>query len=206
MRGFIPRLIGLALLALLGAVRGAGAEPRVGQAPFGTLPDGTRVEQFTLSNPGGMEVRLITYGGIVTSIRVPDRAGHADEVVLGLRSLADYVDDPAHLGALTGRFANRIGGARFTLDGRTYVLAANHEGHTLHGGVRGFNKAVWRAEPFQRADAAGVVLTHTSPDGDEGFPGTLDVRVTYTLDDTNALAFDYAATTDRPTVLNLTHH
>jgi aldose 1-epimerase len=204
MRAFRPR--SLSLLAIVLGVHAAEAGPRVERARFGDLSDGTPVEQFTLTNSAGMEVGVITFGGVITSIRVPDRAGQLDDVVLGYRTLEEYVADPAHVGALTGRFANRIAGARFTLDGRTYALGANHRGHTLHGGFKGFNKAVWRAEPFERESAAGVVLTHTSPDGDEGFPGTLRLRVTYTLDDANTLSFDYSATTDRPTVVNLTHH
>jgi aldose 1-epimerase len=200
------RLRPLSLLTLVIAVHVAEAEPRVARAHFGNLADGRAVERFTLTNTAGMEVGVIAYGGVITSIRVPDRAGQLEQVVLGYRSLEEYVADPAHVGALTGRFANRIGGARFSLDGRTYALPANHGGHTLHGGFRGFNKVLWNVEPFQRDGAAGVVLTHTSPDGDQGFPGTLRLRVTYTLDDANALSFDYSATTDQPTVLNLTHH
>jgi aldose 1-epimerase len=200
------RLRAVSLLALLTAVHAADAQPRVARAHFGALSDGSPVERFTLTNSAGLEVGVITFGGVITAIRVPDRAGQADDIVLGYRSLEEYVADPAHFGALTGRYANRIGGARFTLDGRTYALPANHGGHTLHGGFKGFDKALWRAEPFERGDAAGVVLTHVSPDGDQGFPGTLRLRVTYTLDDANALSFDYSATTDQPTVLSLTHH
>ncbi len=204
MPAFRPR--SLSLLAVVLAVHAAAAEPRVERAHFGNLSDGRPVERFTLTNSGGMEVGVITFGGVITSIRVPDGAGQVDDVVLGYRTLEEYVADPAHFGALTGRFANRIAGARFTLDGRIYTLTANHGRHTLHGGSKGFDKALWKAEPFEHRGAAGVVLTHTSPDGDEGFPGTLRVRVEYTLDDANTLSFDYSATTDRPTVVNLTHH
>jgi aldose 1-epimerase len=204
MRVFRPRSLGFFAVVL--AAQAATAEPRVERAHFGKLSDGTPVERFTLANSGGMEIGVITFGGVITSIRVPDRSGQLDAVVLGYRTLEEYVADTAHFGALTGRYANRIAGARFTLDGRTYALPANHRGHTLHGGFKGFDKAVWNAEPFEHPGAAGVVLTHTSADGDQGFPGTLRLRVTYTLDDANTLSLDYSATTDRPTVLNLTHH
>lgn len=188
------------------AAPAAAAKSAVARSPFGTLPDGTAIELFTLTNASGMEVRVITYGGIVTAIKVADRNGKLDDVVLGYDSLEGYVKNPAYLGALIGRYANRIGKAQFTLDGRTYQLAANNDGNTLHGGIKGFDKAVWQAESFEKPGQAGIVLTHTSPDGDEGYPGTLAVRVTYTLTDTNELSFDYSATTDKPTVLNLTYH
>jgi aldose 1-epimerase len=184
----------------------AAAKATVTRSAFGTLPDGTGVELFTLTNSSGMEVRVINYGGIVTALKVPDRNGKLDDVVLGYDSLAGYVKNPAYLGALVGRYANRIGKAQFTLDGKTYQLAANNDGNSLHGGIKGFDKAVWQAESFEKPGQVGVVLTHTSPDGEEGYPGNLAARVTYTLSDANELSFDYSATTDKPTVLNLTHH
>jgi aldose 1-epimerase len=188
------------------AVAQPAAKPGVTRAAFGSLPDGTPVEAFTFTNSAGASVTVLDYGGIVTSIRVPDRAGKLDDVVLGYDTLAGYLAEGAFNGAIAGRYANRIGGARFSLDGQTYTLAANNGPNTLHGGVKGFNRVVWHAEPFERAGAAGVVLRHTSPDGDEGFPGTLSVTVTYTFDDRNALAIDYQAVTDKPTVVNLTNH
>ena len=184
----------------------SAAKSGVTRAAFGSLPDGTAVEAFTLANATGASVTVLDYGGIVTSIRVPDRAGKLDDVVLGYDTIDGYLADGSHYGAIVGRYANRIGGAQFSLDGQTYVLAANNGPNSLHGGVKGFGRAVWHGEPFERAGAVGVVLTHESPDGDEGFPGTLSVTVTYTFDDRNALSIDYAAVTDKPTVVNLTNH
>jgi aldose 1-epimerase len=176
------------------------------RAPFGSAPDGATVELFTMTNAGGMQVQATNYGGIVTSIKVRDRDGALGDVTLGFDSMDDYHKNSPYLGAIIGRYANRIGGARFELDGRTYKLAANNGPNTLHGGVKGFDKVVWAAEPFQRQGEVGVVFTHTSPDGDEGFPGALTLRVTYTLTDRNELAFDFHGTTDKPTVVNLTQH
>jgi aldose 1-epimerase len=182
------------------------AKATVTRAPFGALPDGTTIYAFTLTNASGASVTALDYGGIITSIEVPDRGGKLADVVLGYDTLDGYLSDGSYYGAIVGRFANRIGGARFTLDGQRYELAANNGPNTLHGGLKGFDKALWHAEPFERDGTAGVVLTHTSPDGEEGFPGSLSVSVTYTFDDKNELAIDYEATTDKPTVLNLTNH
>ena len=184
----------------------AAKHAAVARAPFGTLPDGTAVELFTLKNAGGMEVRVTNYGGIVTAIRTPDRQGNLGDVALGYDALDGYLKSSPYFGAIVGRYGNRIGKAQFSLDGRTYKLAANDGPNTLHGGLKGFDKAVWQAEPFKKEGEAGLVLTHSSPAGEEGFPGTLSMRVTYTLTDHNDLAIDYLATTDQPTVLNLTSH
>jgi aldose 1-epimerase len=200
------------LLGLAGSSAARGAAPTapaaghagVTRAPFGTLPDGTAVEAFTLRNAHGVEVRAITYGAIITSLRVPDRAGHLDDVVLGHDTLAGYVEKPAYFGAVVGRYGNRIAKGRFTLDGKTYTLATNNGPNHLHGGVRGFDKVVWKAAPA--ASGAGVTFTYTSPDGEEGYPGTLTARVTYTLTDAGELGLEYSATTDKPTVVNLTQH
>jgi aldose 1-epimerase len=174
--------------------------------PFGTLPDGTAVELFTLRNASGMEVKVTNYGGIITELKVPDRDGNLDDITLGYSSIDGYVKSSPYFGALIGRYGNRIGKAQFTLDGKTYKLPANDGPNTLHGGPKGFDKVVWNAEPFERGGERGIVFTYTSPDGDQGFPGTLEARVTYTLTDKNELAFDYHATTDAPTVVNLTQH
>lgn len=182
------------------------AKATVSRADFGKLPDGTTVELFTLTNASGMSVSAMNYGGIITSIKVPDRSGKLDDVVLGYDSLDGYLKDSPYFGAIVGRYANRIGNAQFTLDGKTYKLAKNDGPNTLHGGLKGFDKAVWQAQPFEHEGEVGVVFTHTSPDGEEGFPGTLSLKVTYTLTNKNELAFDYNATTDKPTVLNLTQH
>ncbi len=178
----------------------------VTHAPYGTLPDGTVVEAFTLSNAAGMTVKAITYGAIVTSVTVPDRNGKADDVVLGFDSLDDYLKGTAYFGAVIGRYGNRIGGAKFELDGQTYKLAANNGPNSLHGGLKGFDKVVWKGESFERDGSVGVVFAYTSADGEEGFPGALTTQVTYTLTAENELAIDYRATTDKPTVVNLTQH
>ncbi|MGH6609689.1 MAG: aldose epimerase family protein, partial [Burkholderiaceae bacterium] len=164
------------------------------------------VELFTLTNDSGAEIRVTNYGGIITSIKVPDRDGKLGDVTLGYDSLDGYLKNSPYFGAIVGRYANRIGNAQFTLENRTYKLAANNGPNTLHGGIKGFDKAAWQAEPLQRESESGIVFTHTSPDGDEGFPGALALRVTYTWTDRNELAFDFHATADKATVINLTQH
>ena len=176
------------------------------KAVFGKTPEGEPVDVYTLTNATGMQVRAITFGGIITSIRVPDRNGTLDDVALGFNELEPYLSNPPYFGAIIGRYGNRIAKGRFTLDGRTYTLAVNNRPNHLHGGIKGFDKVVWKAESFENADAVGLVFTHTSPDGDEGYPGTLTIKVTYTLNNTNELAFDYEATTDKATPVNLTQH
>jgi aldose 1-epimerase len=176
------------------------------RSPFGTLPDGQAVEAFTLTNANGMEVKAITYGGIITSLKVPDKSGALGDVVLGYDNLQGYLDKSPFFGTIVGRYGNRIGKGRFAIDGTTYKLPTNNGENHLHGGPNGFDKKVWKAEPFERADAVGVVFTHTSPDGDMGYPGTLQAKVTYTLTNDNTLRFDYEATTDKATPVNLTQH
>ncbi|MGW3108210.1 aldose epimerase family protein [Streptomyces sp. NPDC001100] len=169
---------------------------------FGTLPDGTPVHRWTLER-AGVRVRVLSYGGIVQSVEVPDRAGHTADVVLGFAALDGYLAHPEpYLGALVGRYANRIAGGRFRLEGVTYSLARNNAPNSLHGGERGFDKRVWDVEPVGH----GLRLSRVSGDGEEGFPGRLDVSVTYTLDESGALHIAYEATTDAPTVVNLTNH
>jgi aldose 1-epimerase len=171
---------------------------------FGRTPDGAHVDAFTLTNANGIEVRTISYGAIITSIRVPDRHGIFADVVLGFDTLEPYLARHPYFGAVVGRYANRIGGARFAVDGRRYELAANDGANHLHGGVRGFDRYVWHAEAA--ATATGVVFTRTSPDGEEGYPGNLTVRVAYTLTDSNTLILDYDAAADAATPVNLTQH
>ncbi|HEX4574232.1 MAG TPA: aldose epimerase family protein [Gemmatimonadales bacterium] len=178
----------------------------VTRMPFGHTPNGTAVELFTLTTGRGMEVRAMTYGGIIVSLRVPDRAGHLDDVVLGYDRLDDYVRNSPYFGAIVGRYGNRIARGQFTLGGTVYRLATNNGPNHLHGGVRGFDKLVWGAEPFQRGDTVGVVFRHTSPDGDEGYPGTLTAAVTYTVTEQGELIVDYSARTDNPTPVNVTQH
>jgi len=160
------------------------------------------VEVFTLRNANGLELRATNYGGIIMSLLVPDRNGRRANIVLGFETPEEYRDNPRYIGAIVGRCANRIANARFTLDGKTYQLAANAGSDHLHGGRAGFDKRVWRAA----CGASELELRYTSPDGEEGYPGTLDVRVTYALTDRNELVVDYHATTDKPTPINLTQH
>lgn len=178
--------------------------PRLKREPYGETPDGVQVELFTLANPGVVVVRILTLGAIVASVEAPDRDGVRRNVVLGHADLAGYVADTAYFGATIGRYANRIASGRFRLDGADYQLERNNPPNALHGGLRGFDKAVWSAEPS--VGMAAVTLRHRSADGDQGYPGTLDVAVTYTLSSDDVLSIDYAATTDRPTIINLTNH
>lgn len=179
---------------------------RIGRHEFGTLADGRVIDVFTLRNRTGITMRVITWGGIIVSLSTPDRNGELDDIVLGFDTLAGYLGDSPYFGAIIGRVGNRIASGRFVLDGVEYHLAKNNGPNHLHGGIRGFDKVVWDARTFERDDAAGVVLTYTSPDGEEGYPGRLDATVTYTLNDRDELVVDYAATTDAPTVVNLTQH
>jgi aldose 1-epimerase len=174
--------------------------------PFGTTADGTEVFLYTLKNHSGMEAKITNYGGIVVSLRVPDRAGKFDDVVLGYDSLAGYLKETPYFGALIGRYGNRIDKGKFTLNGKEYALATNNGRNHLHGGLKGFDKVVWSAE--QRATPAGpsLVLKYLSKDGEEGYPGNLRVQAIYTVTEVNELAVEFSATTDMPTVVNLTHH
>ncbi|HTJ22888.1 MAG TPA: aldose epimerase family protein [Gemmatimonadaceae bacterium] len=173
---------------------------------FGTLADNTPVDLYTLRNKSGIEARVITYGGVIVSLATPDRDGKLDDIVLGFDSLPPYVKDSPYFGAIVGRYANRIAKGRFTLDGKTYQLPVNNAPNSLHGGDRGFDKVVWDATPFDSAGGVGVVLSHVSPDGDQGYPGAVRVQVTYTLTDSNQLAVAYHATTDKATPINLSQH
>ena len=173
---------------------------------FGTAPDGKSVMLYTLRNAAGMEAKITNYGGIIVSLTAPDKNGKYDDVVLGYDSLAGYVRVTPYFGALIGRYGNRIGKGQFTLDGKAYQLTVNDGANHLHGGKVGFDKVVWDAKQITTADGPGLVLTYVSKDGEEGYPGTLTSMVTYTLKADNELVIDYAATTDKPTIVNLTAH
>lgn len=174
---------------------------------WGTTPDGTRVSLFTLSNPAGLVAKITNYGGIVTELWTPDRNGAPGNIVLGFDNLDQYLGGHPFFGAIAGRVANRIAGAKFTLEGREYKLAANDGPNHLHGGLKGFDKKVWLAKPTASApDAAGLELSCLSKDGEEGYPGNLAVSATYLLTDQNELRIDYSATTDQSTPINLTNH
>ncbi len=181
-------------------------EPRVTREAFGHLADGRAVELFTLTNANGVEVRAMTYGAIITVLRTPDRSGLLDDIVLGFDSLSGYLSDPPYFGAVVGRYANRIARGQFTLDGAGYQLARNNGPNSLHGGVRGFDKVLWSGEPFRSDSGAGVTFRYVSADGEEGYPGALSVRVTYTLTPVDALEVAYEATTTKATPVNLSQH
>jgi len=180
------------------------AVPR--QESYGKLADGRDVQQFILTNKQGVEMKVINYGGIITSLRVPDRQGVLEDVVLGFDSLSSYETSSPYFGALIGRYGNRIAGGRFQLDGQTYTLAQNNNGEHLHGGIKGFDKVFWDISRAQAADGQALYLRYVSPDGEEGYPGTLYVEVVYILTDDNELKITYKATTDKKTIVNLTQH
>jgi len=170
---------------------------------FGTTPSGETVELYTLKNAKGMEADISTYGGVVVALKVPDRSGKLGDVVLGFDDFKGYLIPPPYFGAIIGRYGNRIAHARFTLDGVEYKLAKNDGDNSLHGGTRGFDKVLWKA---QQGPGNSLELTYLSKDGEEGYPGNLSVKVVYTVTDNNELKIDYTATTDKDTVLNLTNH
>jgi aldose 1-epimerase len=184
-----------------GSPAGAG----ITSEPFGEA-DGAAVERYTLTNANGMEVKILTYGGILQSIRVPDRDGNLANVTLNAPDLDGYLDGTPYFGNITGRYANRIARGTFTLDGHMYRLALNNGENSLHGGNVGFDKVIWTASEVTDGEGVGLKLSRTSPDGEEGYPGALTVDVTYTLTDDNEIRIDYHATTDAPTVVNLTNH
>jgi aldose 1-epimerase len=183
-----------------------GQEMQVKSELFGRLADGTPVDIYTLVNKAGIEARIMTYGAILVSLKLPDRNGNFADVNLGFDTLEGYLGTHPYFGAIIGRYGNRIAKARFTLDGVEYHLAPNNNGNTLHGGVKGFDKVVWNAEAIQLADGVGLRLAYLSKDMEEGFPGNLSVTVVYTLTNANELRIDYEAETDKKTPINLTNH
>ena len=195
-------LLGLMFLAVLRSQGAAGMR----KAPFGKTKDGQPVDLYTLANASGMEVAITNYGGTVVSIKVPDRNGKFADVVLGFDSFDGYLNNTPFFGVIVGRYGNRIAKARFTLDGHEYHLAANDNGNSLHGGLKGFDKQVWKARDASTQEVPALELTYLSKDGEEGYPGNLTATVTYSLTPKNELKIDYAATTDKDTVLNLTNH
>jgi aldose 1-epimerase len=173
---------------------------------FGSLPDGTPVDIYTLKNKSGLEARIMSYGAALVSLKLPDRAGALADVNLGFDSLEGYLGAHPYFGVIVGRYANRIAKARFAIDGVEYRLAANNNDNALHGGLKGFDKVVWGAEPIPTAAGSGLRLSYISKDGEEGFPGNLAVKVVYTLTEANELRIDYEARTDKKTPINLSNH
>src|SRR6266513_167778 len=200
----------LAVVVLAAAACRSTRQPlmhtRITQTAFGTTADGKPVELFTITNAHGVEVRAMTYGATIVSLRTPDRGGHLGDIVLGYATVAEYLAQSPYFGAIVGRYGNRIAKGRFSLDGKTCQLATNNGPNHLHGGVKGFDKVVWGAEPAETDSSAAVTFSYVSPAGEEGYPGTLRARVTYTLTDRDELRVDYLATTDQATPVNLTQH
>lgn len=203
------KLLSLALgAACLAGCASVSAPPKdnVRRQPFGLTKDGTAVDLYTLRNRQGAEARISNYGGLLISLTMPDRNGQFGDVVLGYDSLADYIKDTPYFGALIGRYGNRIAKGRFTLNGKGYTLATNNGPNALHGGLKGFDKVVWKPTVIATAQGPGLKLEYVSKDGEEGYPGTLTVTATYTLTEDNALELEFNATTDQDSVVNLTHH
>jgi aldose 1-epimerase len=192
-------------LALLGLSAATPAADYT-RSTFGTLADGQAVEAITLTNAHGLSMRLIALGASVQMLSVPDRRGKAADVVLGYADLNGYVSKPQYFGSTVGRFANRIAKGRFSLDGKNYQLATNNGPNTLHGGVRGFDKVVWKVDQVSRGTGASVTFRYLSPDGEEGYPGTLTVTATYRLSEANEIFVEYRASVDKPTIVNITNH
>jgi aldose 1-epimerase len=201
----ILSLVAAATILFAGSAPSTPESPRRSRAPFGTL-GGKEVFLYTLRNKSGMEARITNYGGIVVSLLVPDKSNKPGDVVLGYDSLSSYLKGTSYFGAIVGRYGNRIAKARFTLEGKEYALNVNDGHNTLHGGLKGFDKVVWEADESTPATQPSLSLSYLSRDGEEGFPGSLNAGVVYTLTDSNELRIDYTASTDKPTVLNLTHH
>jgi len=189
-----------------GTTRSGGKNMSIQSKSIGKMQDGTQVDEYTLTNANGLRIRIITYGATLTTVEVPDRHGKLGVVTLYLDSLDGYLAGHPFFGSIAGRYANRIAKGKFTLDGVEYTLATNNGPNHLHGGIKGFDKAVWKAEPAEGEGSVAVKFTHTSPDGDEGYPGTLTASVTYSLTNDNELRMEYTAQTDKPTHVNLTNH
>lgn len=204
---FISLIFCLALfLSLIECSKKEPLTMKIEKQPFGKTSDGTAVDLYTLTNANGVKGKITNYGGIVTSILVPDKNGNLGDVVLGYDNLEGYLKNNPYFGCIVGRYGNRIARGHFTLNGKSYTLATNNEPNHLHGGVKGFDKVVWTAKEIKGEDAVGLELTYLSKDGEEGYPGNLSVRVSYTLTNDNSLRIDYEATTDQPTIVNLTNH
>ena len=198
--------LGAAVLAGCAGVSTKPAPVQISQQPFGATREGTPVTLFTLRNANGVEARICNYGGIVVSLKVPDRNGQLGDVVLGYDRLEDYLKESPYFGCLIGRYGNRIARGKFTLNGHTYTLATNNGPNHLHGGIKGFDKVVWEPKVLATPEGPALELRYLSKDGEEGYPGNLSVVAVYTLTSDNGLKLEYTATTDKDTVVNLTQH
>ncbi len=212
MKRYVLTLFAIGLMATILAVAfstsviASETKMSIDKQPYGKLEDGTQVDQYTLSDGKCLSVKIITYGAMITAVEMPDREGKVENITLCRDSLADYVEGHPYFGCAVGRYANRIAKGKFTLDGVQYTLATNNDANHLHGGDKGFDKLVWDAQPIEDHGKVAVRFSLVSPDGDEGYPGELKASVTYTLTDDCELVMDYTATTDKPTVVNLTNH
>src|ERR1043166_294145 len=202
---FLATLCGACLFGCASATSPESKSP-LSRQPFGKTKEGTPVDLFTLRNSQGAEAKISNYGGIVVSLKVPDRNGKMGDVVLGYDHLEGYLKETPYFGALVGRYGNRIAKGKFTLSGQQYTLATNNGPNALHGGLKGFDKVVWEPKILATPSGTALELHYVSKDGEEGYPGNLSVTAVYTLTDDNALKLEYTATTDKETVLNLTHH
>jgi aldose 1-epimerase len=209
-QNFLKRIIipatGVLVAGLIGCTSSAPSGGTVTLRPFGVSDAGVPVTLYTLHNARGVEVTICNYGGIITSLKVPDRNGNLGDVVLGYDHLADYIKESPYFGALIGRYGNRIAKGKFTLDGKEYTLATNNVPNALHGGLKGFDKVVWQVTPLKTAAGLALQLRYLSKDGEEGYPGALSVTAVYTLTEDDAVKLDYTATTEKSTVVNLTQH
>jgi len=196
----------LSYAVALALTSGAALAAEASRAPAGTLADGTAVEVISLTNKQGISARILTYGATLQSLSMPDKHGKAADVLLGYDDLKDYVDHPNYFGVTVGRYANRIAGGAFSIDGKAYQLPLNDKTNSLHGGGKGFDKQVWKVASVKSGPVATLVLTLTSADGDSGYPGKLDSSVTYTLDEAGNLGILFDAKTDKPTIVNMTNH
>lgn len=196
----------LSYAVALALTSGAALAAEASRAPAGTLADGTAVEVISLTNKQGISARILTYGATLQSLSMPDKHGKTADVLLGYDDLKDYVDHPNYFGVTVGRYANRIAGGAFSIDGKAYQLPLNDKTNSLHGGGKGFDKQVWKVASVKSGPVATLVLTLTSADGDSGYPGKLDSSVTYTLDEAGNLGILFDAKTDKPTIVNMTNH
>jgi len=202
MKCFFRSVIVLAIVfSIFGCERTSLPKMNIHKESLGEF-EGKKVDIYTLTNADQVEIKITNYGGIVTSIKLPDKNGKFDDVALGYNNLQEYINNNPYFGCIVGRYGNRIGGAKFALDGEEFILAKNDGENNLHGGLKGFDKVLWNAEPVTGEDSVSLKLTYLSRDGEEGFPGDLKVTVTYTLTNDNSFRIDYLATTDKLTIVN----